>query len=160
MYLETIQEPYLQLKPGSILIDYIVNNIKSLKDLPENILTIKKAYKSKGFDCLLTLSNIKWITEYLSQKEEKLHIHEILADSIIILPKPTVIPRNPQLDARVKKLQAEQDAREYKAMTKSVDSFRKHLPEDTIAYQSKYMFLIKHLNLSLNSELELYQLFL
>lgn len=141
MPLETIEDHHIKIKPTPKLIDFIVKEVKSAKDLPENIGLLKNSHQNKRHDCLLTLDDIKWLKSYvLEQRDtsnEKVYIHELLEGADIQLPEPKVTPRNPELEARIKKLQAQQDARDYQAMTKSVDNFRKHIPEDTIAYQSK-----------------------
>lgn len=144
MPIETIDDHRIKIKPTSKLIDYIVRNIKSAKDIPENITLLKSSHKNKRTNCLLTLNDIKWIKTYLleqqSTSDEKVYIHELLEGVDVKLPEPKVTPRNPELEARIKKLQSQQDSRDYKAMTKSVDSFRKHLPDDTIAFQSMLLF--------------------
>lgn len=140
MPIETIEDHRIKINPSPKLIDYCVRNIKSAKDAPENIVLLKTSHKNKRASCYLTLDDVKWLKTYLleqrSTSDAKVYIHELLEGVDVQLPEPKVTPRNAELEARVKKLQAQQDARDYKAMTKSVDSFRKHLPEDTIAFQS------------------------
>lgn len=91
----------------------------------------------------LTLTDLKFLNKILSEKrkssEETPYLHELLESSKIILPQNELIPRNPELEARCKKLREEQQNREYRSMTKDVDSVRRHMPEDTIAYQIKSM---------------------
>lgn len=55
----------------------------------------------------------------------------------MILPHPVEKPRDPLLEARIKKLKAEQEEREYRKMTKNVDSVRRYQPDDTIGSQCK-----------------------
>ncbi|XP_021931231.1 transmembrane protein 199 [Zootermopsis nevadensis] len=55
------------------------------------------------------------------------------------LPRPEVEPRNQELEARIQCLKARQANREYKAMTRNVDTFRVHEPEETISYHLKQM---------------------
>ncbi|CAB3369960.1 Hypothetical predicted protein [Cloeon dipterum] len=55
----------------------------------------------------------------------------------IELPEPQQQPRNPQLEARCQRLRREQEAREYRQMTKSVDAARRKEPEESIAFQMK-----------------------
>lgn len=91
---------------------------------------------------LLTLTDLKFLNNVLIEKRKKSeddapYLHELLEGSKIILPKNEIIPRNPELEARCKKLREEQQNREYRSMTKDVDSVRRHMPEDTIAYQIK-----------------------
>lgn len=141
MPLELIADPSIKIKPSKVLIDYIVQDIKSCSDLPENISRLKSSAKDKSVNCFLNLSNIKWLKEYLrkhkDQNVKRKHLHELLSGILVILPKPTVTLRNSELEERIKKLKAQQNNREYQAMTKGVDPLRKYYPEDTIAYQSK-----------------------
>jgi len=67
-----------------------------------------------------------------------LSLHELLADSTLELPKNPVIERNPELAARIEKLQQAQNERDYQAMTKNIapGKFNK---EDTVAFQSKFL---------------------
>lgn len=90
----------------------------------------------------ITLNDLKWLHICLTEKRNvdsncKIYLHELLEDSKLILPQNEIIERNPELEARCVKLRLEQDARRYRAMTKNVDTTKKHVPEDTIAYQSK-----------------------
>lgn len=90
----------------------------------------------------INLNDLKWLHSYLIDKRTndkncEIYLHELLEDSKLILPKNEIVERNPELEARCVKLRLQQDARRYRAMTKNVDSTKKHVPEDTIAYQSK-----------------------
>lgn len=86
------------------------------------------------------------IDKFLSDKstydrtnpDESVYLHELLDGCDLVLPQNEVIKRNPILEARIKKLQKEQEEREYKAMTKNVDMTKKFAVEDTLAYQSKF----------------------
>lgn len=94
----------------------------------------------------LTTADIDWLYTYLQQKrkinadgDKKVpYLHALLEGSSIKTPKNQVIKRNPVLEARCVKLRSQQEAREYRAMTKSVDNVRMRFPEDSISYQSKY----------------------
>lgn len=90
----------------------------------------------------LNLNDLKWLNNVLAEKrlqnpEFAVYLHELLADAKLQLPKNEIHVRDPVLEARCVRLRLEQDARMYNAMTKNVDSSRKHIPEDTIAFQSK-----------------------
>ncbi|XP_047348530.1 transmembrane protein 199 [Vespa velutina] len=140
MPVETIDDPSICLKPNTKLIDFVWKYISDVNDAPPGIVTLKKSNK-KCNDVLLKLSDINWLNNYLQEyrktTDKKVYLHEILEDVDVILPTPKITPRNPELEARIQKLTAQQNAREYKAMTKSIDSTRKDLPEDTLAYQMK-----------------------
>lgn len=141
MPVETIDDPSICVKPNTKLIDFVWKCISDVNDAPPGIVTLKKSNRKKCNDVLLKLSDINWLNNYLQEYRkttaEKVYLHEILEDVDLILPTPKITPRNPELEARIQKLTAQQNEREYKAMTKSIDSTRKDLPEDTLAYQSK-----------------------
>lgn len=102
----------------------------------------KKSKFNKKEEYYLNLTDIKWLNELLIKKREKsgtkVYLHELLLNSNPILPQNEIIERDPVLEARCQRLRLEQSAREYKAMTKNVDNARKHIPEDTIAFQSNF----------------------
>lgn len=105
----------------------------------------------------LNLNDLKWLNALLVEmrklgddKEEYLHV--LLEDATLILPANEVQVRNPELEARCVRLRLEQNARVYNAMTRNVDSSRRQIPDDTIAFQSEYQthcpnyyFIIKHI---------------
>uniref|UniRef100_U5ERK7 Putative endoplasmic reticulum-based factor for assembly of v-atpase n=1 Tax=Corethrella appendiculata TaxID=1370023 RepID=U5ERK7_9DIPT len=103
----------------------------------------KKKQKSKLCkEFCLTLNDLKWLNEILVKMREnddefKTYLHELIKDSQIVLPENEMQERNPELEARCQRLRKEQETREYEAMTKNVDSVRKHMPEETISYQMK-----------------------
>lgn len=94
-------------------------------------------------DLYLTTSDIDWLYTYLQDQKKKgadnvPYLHTLLEGSDIRTPKNQRIKRNPVLEARCVKLRAQQEAREYRKMTKSVDNVRLRFPEDSISYQSEY----------------------
>ncbi|KAF7993362.1 hypothetical protein HCN44_007865 [Aphidius gifuensis] len=137
MPVEQIEEPSIKYEVTSKFINFVKKNVK-LNDLPESI---KAFIKSNDKILVIKLGDINWMDGYLKnyrdKSNDKVYLHELLSGGRLILPEPKVTPRNPILEARVQKLQAQQDARDYEAMTKGVDSHRKNLPEDTLAYQMK-----------------------
>uniref|UniRef100_A0A182VPU3 Endoplasmic reticulum-based factor for assembly of V-ATPase n=1 Tax=Anopheles minimus TaxID=112268 RepID=A0A182VPU3_9DIPT len=90
---------------------------------------------------LLNLSDIKWL--YTTLKEMRQtdptvpYLQTLLSGCQLRLPTNPIQERNPELEARCKRLRKEQEDREYYRMTKNVDSIRKHMPEETISYQMK-----------------------
>lgn len=106
-----------------------------------------KSNKSKGKEgstkkLLLNLNDLKWLHAYLNTKRKSDaavgYLHEALEGSKLILPQNEIIERNPELEARCKRLRREQEDREYSNMTRNVDCSRQHLPDETISYQSEY----------------------
>lgn len=145
MPLESIIDPTITIKPSVKLINFILNNVKDkVNDAPDGITFLYKSRKSKKekiANAILKIEDLKWLNKYLKKYREtmtkKIYLHELFNDSDVILPMPKETPRNPELEARIQKLKAEQNTREYQSMTKSIDSMRKFLPEDSIAYQMK-----------------------
>lgn len=90
----------------------------------------------------LTTSDIDWLYNYLqkqkSNNQDVPYLHDLLAGANIEVPENVVIKRNPVLEARCVKLRKQQEAREYRKMTKTVDNVRLRFPEDSISYQSKF----------------------
>lgn len=148
MPLESIVDPTIKINPSKKLINFILYNVKDTDDAPDGITSLRKSKKSKKekfANATLRIEDLKWLNKYLKEHRkttmEKIYLHELFDDSDVILPTPKKIPRNPELEARIQKLTAQQNAREYQAMTKSIDSVRKFLPDDSIAYQSKYTYI-------------------
>lgn len=98
----------------------------------------------------LTTTDIDWLYTYLQQQRNKKetgdksvpYLHVLLEGASIETPKNQILKRNPVLEARCVKLRSQQEAREYRKMTKSVDNVRMRFPEDSISYQCKYPYLI------------------
>lgn len=91
----------------------------------------------------LNLNDLKWLNNLLVEKrklgdEPEEYLHLLMEDATLILPSNEIQVRNPELEARCVKLRLQQNARVYNAMTRNVDSSRRQIPEDTIAYQSEY----------------------
>lgn len=141
MVVESIEDPSIKIKPNKRLIEFICKNVKKVNNSPAGIVALKKATKENQKDVLLKLDDIKWLNKYLEEyrttKMESIYLHELLEEADIKLPTPKHVPRNPELEARIQKLKAQQDAREYHAMTKNIDSSRRKFPDDSISYQMK-----------------------
>jgi hypothetical protein len=76
---------------------------------------------------LFTVKEIKELKNAMGKKagiQQKLHFHELVSKCELILPQPQFAPRNPELEARIKKLKIQQDQREYNRMTDNVDPWR------------------------------------
>ncbi|TGZ53413.1 transmembrane protein 199 [Temnothorax longispinosus] len=144
MPLESIVDPTVTINPSKKLKDFILYDVKDTDGAPDGIASLRKLKKSKKekiASATLKIEDLKWLNGYLKEHRktatQKIYLHELFDDSDVILPTPKETPRNPELEARIRKLTAQQNAREYQAMTKSIDSVRKFLPEDSIAYQMK-----------------------
>lgn len=63
---------------------------------------------------------------YQHQKSaDCLHFHEVISKCELILPEPQMAPRNPELEARIQELKAQQEQKDYEKMTDNVDPWRK-----------------------------------
>jgi len=130
----------LQFKPSEKLKEFIVHGINlNDTDVPEGIKQYKSSVTGEdGEDVHLCLADIKWLQEQfvISRDSDRPNsFHDLIIGCDIKLPQPVAEPRNQELEARIQRLKAEQANRDYKAMTKNVDSVRLREPEDTIAYQ-------------------------
>lgn len=141
MPVEPINDPSITIKPTPKLIEFVLKQMTNIDNAPPGIIALKTSNKRQRPDIQLKLKDIKWLNGYLEEyrksSKEKVYLHELLEGADINLPTPKVTPRNAELEARIQKLTIQQNAREYEAMTKSVDVVRKRFPEDTIAYQMK-----------------------
>lgn len=141
MPIELIEDPSIKIKPNKKLIEFICKNVKKTSSTPPTIIAIKKSTKDKQKDILLKLNELRWLNKYLEEYRtinmESIYLHELLKEDDIKLPTPKVTPRNPELEARMQKLRAQQNAIKYRAMTKNVDTATRNLPEDSISYQMK-----------------------
>lgn len=127
--------------------DEDIENLDSGKPLSKNqAKKLKEKQKLRAKSQLtINLNDLKWLNMVLIEKRKandqfNVYLHELMVESKLILPKNDIQERNPELEARCVRLRLEQDARMYNAMTKNVDTSRKHMPEDTVAYQSKCFF--------------------
>lgn len=120
------------------------NEEKSFKPtIEENseIGTDEGILEARNGPYLLT-SDIDWLFYHLQMRrtngeKDIPFLHVLLEGSYIETPQNKVLKRNPDLEARCVKLRAQQEAREYRQMTKSVDNVRMRFPEDSISYQCK-----------------------
>uniref|UniRef100_A0A2A4JFG3 Transmembrane protein 199 n=1 Tax=Heliothis virescens TaxID=7102 RepID=A0A2A4JFG3_HELVI len=95
----------------------------------------------------ITTADVDWLYAHLQQKRKSKvdgdqivpYLHVLLEGASIETPENQVLKRDPVLEARCVKLRAQQEARDYRKMTKSVDNVRMRFPEDSISYQLKQM---------------------
>lgn len=102
-------DPNLRFRPSDRL-------IKSLATVPN----VPKKLKDLNSDSTLVLSDVKWIYDHARSSDE-FSFHTLLTECDMILPEPQYPPRNPQLEARVIKLRAQQANRDYNNMTRNID---------------------------------------
>ncbi|KAI8438240.1 hypothetical protein MSG28_010847 [Choristoneura fumiferana] len=99
--------------------------------------------KEKREDPYLLTSDLDWLYVYLNNirttEKDTPYLHELMEGIEIVMPENSVIKRNPVLEARCVKLRSQQEARDYRKMTKGVDNVRIRFPDDSIAFQLKQM---------------------
>uniref|UniRef100_A0A8D8QM06 Transmembrane protein 199 n=1 Tax=Cacopsylla melanoneura TaxID=428564 RepID=A0A8D8QM06_9HEMI len=135
----------LKIKVNDKLKDVVQTNVQlgSQPNIPPNIETLLKSStkhakdKTKLPDIFLEIDDIKWLHAHVVGGLGDVFLHELISGEDIVLPEPEVLPRNPELEARIQRLKVQQMEREYRSMTKNVDSVRVNHPEDTISYQMK-----------------------
>lgn len=147
LYTNEIEADPLNNEDMEYLKDLKVNE----NDLQDTLKSLEIHYQEENDDAegdakkpfYLLLTDLKFLNKILKEKrkisEDVPYLYELLENSKIILPQNEIIARSPELEARCVKLRQEQQNREYRSMTKNVDSVRRHMPEDTIAYQLKSM---------------------
>lgn len=100
----------------------ILFEFKENEDTPSSIKKKLVSEENTDTEMRLTTEEVEWCHTKIRECNKPERIHELLSESQIILPKYEPPPRNPELEARVQRLRFEQENREYKSMTKSVDA--------------------------------------
>ncbi|XP_050361650.1 transmembrane protein 199-like isoform X1 [Nymphalis io] len=135
--IEPVTETNTNLKGNKINLDEKDEENKSEKDKPS------AGSDKTNTDIFLVTADIDWLYNHLNsrrnKKEDVPYLHTLLEGARIDVPENKTIKRNPVLEARCVKLRAQQEAREYRKMTKGVDNVRMRFPEDNISYQLKQL---------------------
>lgn len=115
-------DPLIRFRPSEVFRSFLEFLADVESGIPENVTKFQD-----GGDAMLTVDDIKWIYDRKERlKDPKspvkdLHFHELVEQCQMILPEPKFPPRNPELEARIQKLKAQQADREYKKMTQNID---------------------------------------
>lgn len=115
----TVMDDHISVIPSERF-KKILFEFKESKDTPKSIKQ-KLATEESEKELRLTTEEIEWCHTKIRESSRPERIHELLTESQIILPKYEPPPRSPELEARIQRLRFEQENREYKNMTKSVD---------------------------------------
>ena len=112
-------DPLIRFKPSEDLSKFV----EFLKDSETNLPRGIKDFENVR---LLTVEDIRWIYDRRHRIKDSspfkdVHFYELIENCQMVLPEPKFPPRNPELEARIKKLRAQQEEREYRQMTKNVD---------------------------------------
>jgi hypothetical protein len=110
-----------------------LNDLKVEEKTSTNEVSKEKLSKNDKTTSL-TLSEVKQLKEEL---DDSSYLCDFIELAELKLPQNDIVERNPVLEKRIQRLKAEQEQRVYNSMTKNVDSSRKHMPEETIAFQCK-----------------------
>ncbi|XP_055707821.1 transmembrane protein 199 [Phlebotomus papatasi] len=90
---------------------------------------------------IIIVQDVKWLNGMLQEKRatasEPVYLHELLENCSVLLPENPIIERSPELEKRCETLRKEQENRNYRKMTRNVESYRNHPYEDSISYQIK-----------------------
>lgn len=100
----------------------ILFEFKEGEDTPKSIREKLVAGEDTDKEIKLTTEEVEWCHTKIRECNKPERIHELLSESQIVLPKYEPAPRSPELEARVQRLRFEQENREYKNMTRSVDA--------------------------------------
>lgn len=124
------QDYILWVKPSQQMLEFIKSEVERSSDLniPKQITDVAAGKVEK-----ISADDLEWV--YERTRKQELSISEMGLE--LELPVPDVTPRNPVLEKRCQRLRLEQDNRDYRAMTKMVDSVRYKEPEESLAYQMK-----------------------
>lgn len=134
--LGSIEDPQVKISIPKNDVEKLKSKIESVnyKNMPKTVE--KEILNNHDDDARLTVSDLRWLKYNI---DLEFPLHELLTKWGIEIPEPPVIPRNPELEARVQRLRVEQEERDYRSMTKNVDSVRIKHPDDSIGYQLKMM---------------------
>ncbi|XP_067132481.1 transmembrane protein 199 [Centruroides vittatus] len=116
-------EPLVGIRPSELFLEKLQNYENKHDELNADMRNILE-----NKNRLIPFKTIHRICDTLNDGEnKKLYLHEMLHGCEIDFWKPPKPKRNPELEARIQKLKAEQEEREYHEMTKNVSmsSFKK-----------------------------------
>jgi len=106
-------DPSVKVRPSKSMLAFL-EGLKDRDDVP-------KALRNSNSHSELDVADVRWIFEKRSENGEGKRFHELLSECEVVLPSPVLPPRNPELEARVQRLRAEQEDREYRAMVAGID---------------------------------------
>lgn len=137
--LGSIEDPQVKIRIPKSQVQFLKDKLGALsEEVPEKL---KKLVFNGTDEVTLTVDDVKWLKVHGNLETP---LHELLTKWDLQLPEPSIIPRNPELEARIQRLKLEQLERDYQAMTKNVDNFRSKIPDDSIGSQSKQISVIKY----------------
>lgn len=113
----------VQIERTSAIEQLLENTLKKIENKDSSIYKqIESSLQSKSTKYIPATVLVE--AYKLSDKEH--YLHEVLAGADLFVPRYVEPERNPELQARIERLKAEQANREYEEMTKNVDFSRMH----------------------------------
>ena len=101
-------DPTIKLVPSTQLVEFL--QLQQFKSPPERVQSLQDGEMTQ-----LTVEDIKWLRGAAPNIPSSL-----LLSSSLLLPSPVYPERNPELEVRCQKLRAEQEERDYRAITSNV----------------------------------------
>lgn len=95
----------------------VLKELSAMSGAPQNVKSYNKPLSKP---VLLSTTDVKWCHARIQQYGLPYRIHTLLYGSKVVLPEYKPPPRNPELEARIEKLKAEQANKDYQAMIKNV----------------------------------------
>ncbi|XP_074641507.1 vacuolar ATPase assembly protein VMA12-like [Tubulanus polymorphus] len=134
-----MKEVYISKNIVKIIEDLIDSSCTSEEFKAKMKLYTDPNQKTISFDSVVEIRDeIKRIHKQDENKQVP-YLHELLEGCEIKIPKFELPPRNPELEARIQRLKAEQANREYKEMTKNVSHHILEKKENTFGQDAKNM---------------------
>jgi len=103
-------DPTIKLSPSKSLVEFLQE--QELDSPPDRV---RRLVEGEAEDTELTVEDVKWISRTVTHLPPAL-----LLSCSLHLPSPIFAERNPDLEARCEKLRAEQENRDYRAITNNV----------------------------------------
>ncbi|KAG0716046.1 Transmembrane protein 199 [Chionoecetes opilio] len=117
----TAMDDHISIIP-SARFKQILFELKENEDTPRSIKEKLVSEEDSDKEIRLTTAEVEWCHTKIRECSKSERIHELLSESQIILPNYKPPARDPQLEARVQRLRFEQENREYRNMTRSIDA--------------------------------------
>ena len=87
--------PEIRIRPSKGLLDFVRNHVdENCPNIPKNIL-------SESALTTFSISDVTWIQSYMSENQSELQkslsdfkfFHELMEESVVVLPEPEIPPR-------------------------------------------------------------------
>lgn len=114
----------VRIKPGDALKTFL----RDVRDSGIYDEVLRKSAEDilNGGDAGVPFSKLRSLRDVANASSDRppVYLHKLLEGSELCLPSPVTAPRDPELEARIQKLKAQQLNREYDRMTSDVDVCR------------------------------------